>query len=269
MKVDFGLRHCPIKILDLGARAIPGELPRYKKLLRKEVCHVTAVDPDNSTNSLLLKENKNTRVLNVAAGSGTSEKLYSCKLGSCSSLIKPNISELSKYSGMVGFYEIESERVIETVRLDDMFQAETFDWLDIDIQGYELIALKHGVKLLKSVLGLQIEVSFFEKYVNQPLFGEIDTFLRGQGFNFHCFTGYGTRAPNTIKVNGSPINGINQWLWADAVYYRDPKSLPFEERSISSRKLAAIFHHLYSSYDFAAAFCMVLKPKKTLCIGII
>lgn len=55
--------------------------------------------------------------------------------------------------------------------------------------------------------------------IGQPLFRDVDTFLAERDFTFHCFTGYGTRSPRGVKVDGSSVNGINQWLWADAFYF--------------------------------------------------
>uniref|UniRef100_UPI001E36930B hypothetical protein n=1 Tax=Pseudomonas asplenii TaxID=53407 RepID=UPI001E36930B len=92
---------------------------------------------------------------------------------------------------------------------------------------------------------------FVEKYKKQPLFRDVDKFLSDQGFTFHCFTGYGTRSPFGVKVDGSPINGMNQWLWSDAFYFRSFTDLDFWRVGPRLVKLACVFHMVYQSYDFS------------------
>ena len=51
------------------------------------------------------------------------------------------------------------------------------DFIKLDIQGGEPNALK-GAKSLNKVLGLEIEIEFHKIYKNQPLFSDINTFMR-------------------------------------------------------------------------------------------
>jgi len=126
-----------------------------------------------------------------------------------------------------------------------VFSDAHFDYLDIDVQGYELEVLKSGGRNIKNLLGIHIEVSFVEKYVGQPLFRDVDVFLAERDFTFHCFTGYGTRSPRGVKVDGSSVNGINQWLWADAFYFHRLDDDEFWGVSNRLVKLACIFHCVY------------------------
>jgi len=56
------------------------------------------------------------------------------------------------------------------------------DFIKIDTQGSELFVLEGAVNTLKTVLGLEIEVEFNEIYESQPLFSDVDNFLRSRGF---------------------------------------------------------------------------------------
>lgn len=76
---------------------------------------------------------------------------------------------------------ISSELTVEQVRLDDMVDGE-IDILKLDLQGYELEALKGAERSLPSTKLILTEVEFVPLYENQPLFGDLDVFLRGQGF---------------------------------------------------------------------------------------
>ncbi|WP_426671943.1 FkbM family methyltransferase [Mucilaginibacter sp. McL0603] len=86
-------------------------------------------------------------------------------------------------------------------RLYDLIKENTIDIPDIiklDIQGFELEALKGMGDYIKSVRYLICEVSFKEYYHDQPQFLEIITYL-GQ-FNFRLFAmGYNT--PIGKKLN--------------------------------------------------------------------
>lgn len=95
-----------------------------------------------------------------------------------SSFLKP--SEIKKkYHGQK--VAISNEITVEQVRLDDMVDGD-IDILKLDLQGYELEALKGAERSLPSTKLVLTEVEFVPLYENQPLFGDMDVFLRAQGF---------------------------------------------------------------------------------------
>ncbi|MGI2299991.1 FkbM family methyltransferase [Candidatus Cardinium hertigii] len=153
---------------------------------------------------------------------------------------------------MKQFYRVIKRQHLKTRKLDEISKGKVYDFLKIDVQGYELEVLKNGIKTLLDVSAVHIEVSFVQKYTSQPLFRDIDYFLSNLGFKFHCFTGYGTRTPKTIYINNNPVSGINQWLWADAVYFKDIDNKEFWNYKDQLIKFALIAHHIYQSYDYAA-----------------
>lgn len=64
------------------------------------------------------------------------------------------------------------------------------------------------------------EVNFTELYVNQPLFSDVDIYLRKQGFtlgDLAITTGRGSRTISPIISKSHP----GFLLWADAFYFRD------------------------------------------------
>lgn len=71
---------------------------------------------------------------------------------------------------------------VQQVRLDQAISVEEIDILKLDLQGYELEALKGAGDLLNRVKTIITEVEFVPLYENQPLFGDIDLFLRNAGF---------------------------------------------------------------------------------------
>ncbi|HMP31920.1 MAG TPA: FkbM family methyltransferase [Saprospiraceae bacterium] len=56
------------------------------------------------------------------------------------------------------------------------------DFMWLDMQGYELSALKHGIELLKGCIIIYTEVSQIEDYKNQGLYEELVIFLKSQNF---------------------------------------------------------------------------------------
>ena len=63
------------------------------------------------------------------------------------------------------------------------FKKPSPDLIKLDTQGSELDILKSLSKNnLNNVLGIEIEVEFIEMYKNQPLFGEINSFLSKNNF---------------------------------------------------------------------------------------
>jgi hypothetical protein len=56
-------------------------------------------------------------------------------------------------------------------------------------------------------------------YKEQPLFADIDVFLRAQGFQLFRLAGTGRTFKPLIRDNS--FNSLSQLLWPDAVYVRD------------------------------------------------
>jgi FkbM family methyltransferase len=72
---------------------------------------------------------------------------------------------------------------VQQVRLEDVMPTGCeVDLLKLDLQGYELEALKGCGKLLERIKIITTEIEFVTLYGGQPLFGDIDVFLRAHGF---------------------------------------------------------------------------------------
>lgn len=96
------------------------------------------------------------------------------------------------------------------------------DFLSIDTQGSELEILQCAEDTLRDCVGVQLEVSFVARYINQPMFGEIDKFLTSRGFNFIRFTDLKEWAPLEADVE---FRGLKMHAETDALYIKSPKSL--------------------------------------------
>ena len=97
------------------------------------------------------------------------------------SILKP-AEALVKYHGKM--VEISDTIDVPQDRLDNLFDEEV-DVIKLDLQGYELEALKGSTSLLNRVKLILTEVEFIPLYKDQVLFSDIDAFLRQQGFMLH------------------------------------------------------------------------------------
>jgi FkbM family methyltransferase len=117
-----------------------------------------------------------------------------CAVGSVSRQIsfhiinKGDSSSILNPSNTFKFYhgnkaDIEQTIEVQMVRLDkEMIEEGSIDILKLDLQGYELEALKGCGKILERVKIITTEIEFVPLYDNQPLFADIDFFLRNNGF---------------------------------------------------------------------------------------
>ena len=168
----------------------------------------------------------------------------------CSSLLEPHQALADKLQNLGDLLRVVGTRTLETRRADDIAKTTCADFLKIDVQGGELLVLQGAVERLRDVVVVHTEVEFLPLYINQPLFADIDSFLRDQGFVFHTLIPFGRIfKPMVINNNGSAW--LRQVLWADAVYVRD--FMAFAELAPESLlKLAATLHENYESFDLAA-----------------
>jgi hypothetical protein len=171
------------------------------------------------------------------------------------SLYKPNTPLLDKFQLLSELTVPVAEHQVTTTRLDDIQEISNVDFIKIDVQGSELNVLRNAKRSLSSAVLIQTEISYVESYIGQPMFADVDKFLRTNGFQFHDFAGQGGRSfKPLLNVHGSIQNPLThtfrQKIWADAFYVKD--WMMFDRLPISKLfALAALLHDLVQSYDMA------------------
>jgi FkbM family methyltransferase len=105
--------------------------------------------------------------------------------------------------------EISQQTKVEQVRLDN--KLESVDILKLDLQGYELEALKGSRKILEDCKIVFLEVFFEEIYEGNAMYWEVDKFLRKNGFVIYNYYDLYTR------LNGNISGGDGIYLNRD--YY--------------------------------------------------
>lgn len=183
----------------------------------------------------------------------------------CSSLYQPNETYLARFYELPELVNLDFTVGVETTTLDAFCQEENIeeiDFLQIDVQGADLDVLQGAINLLnKTIYAIQIEVEFSHLYINQPLFADVDTFLRNQKFTL--FDLYSAHRPRYIIDQKSPKHSRGQILWADAFYLKDllgEKFITEEKSPLKILKLACIAD-VMGFYDYALELLIYLTKN--------
>ncbi len=157
--------------------------------------------------------------LGKAVGEST---LYVTQHPMCTSLYPPNEPFLARFSGLSEVMNLDFTVDIEITTLEQFCTQEgitEIDFLQVDVQGADLQVLEGAEQFVRdSVMAIQIEVEPSHLYVNQPLFADVDGYLRRQGYTlFDVAFARRTRKNSPIASQAHP----GQILWGDAFYFYD------------------------------------------------
>jgi FkbM family methyltransferase len=257
--LDFFPEKVDISILDIGAAL--GERPPYQSLVEAGRAQITGFEPNAVECERLNREyGKPHRFFPYFVGDGRPATFHETNWALTGSLYEPNSPLLEKFQNLAEVVRPVATHPVNTRRIDDIPEIDDVDFIKIDVQGSELAVFRSASRALSRALLVQTEVEFVELYRNQPMFADVDTFLRGNGFQFHTFSGFGGRAFKPL-VAGNDINmPFHQALWADAVYVRDWMRLG-ELDETKLRKYAILAHDLLQSYDLAHLVLATLDHK--------
>jgi len=212
----------PVVIIDVGARGgLSGTWEPLRGLMRG-----IGFEPDEDE----------CRRLNGATGANVSyvptalsnkkheAALYVTRKASCCSLLEPNSAFVDRFLNSEDF-EVTEVISVSCDTLDNVVQTEgieDIDFIKLDTQGSELWVLEGADRVLAEfcVFGIRVEVEFSPLYKNQPLFVDVDTYLRERGFAlFDIRARLGRKVRRTAPAGSGSFQG--QGLWSYALYFRD------------------------------------------------
>jgi FkbM family methyltransferase len=207
---------------------------------------------------LVAKGNPNFRYLKAAvAGKEGRRTFYVTRNAACSSLLPPDYELQKQFKDGANFFEVVAEEQIETVSLDAYLPTQgisEIDFLDLDTQGSELEIFQGGQRFLEtSIVAIKCEVEFLKLYRNQPVFSDLDAYLRG--FNFVLFDISRSRYRREAFPRDMLMRG--QLLWGDAIYLRDHAFFAERKARLNMFKLCLIAAHL-QFHDYALEIMGVL-----------
>lgn len=242
---------CTIKVVDVGANPIDGVAP-YAPLLAAGQAEVVGFEPNLDALAKLNKaKGPRETYLAHAVGDGRRHTLRHCVAPGMTSLLQPDPRVLALFHGFAEWARVVRTEEVDTVRLDDVPETLSLDLLKIDIQGAELMVFENALERLRGALVIHTEVEFLPMYIGQPLFSDVDRFLREHGFVLHRFEPLVSRTIKPLLRNNDPYAGFSQLFWADAVFVKDFIRLDNLD-SDQLIRLSVILHECYRSYDLVA-----------------
>lgn len=161
----------------------------------------------------------------------------------CSSLLEPDHDFWGGFHACAPQIEVEGRIPVRTNSLAWFARTNNLDYVDfveLDTQGTELEILEGAGDLLsRSVLGIRTEAEFSPMYVGQPLFADVDAFVRRNGFLLFDLSRHRYR-----RASFPHVRTQGQLLYGHALYFRDYRLLSAADRRKELVNLAIIagFH---------------------------
>jgi len=244
------LMHC-----DVGARwGIDKPWQSFRSLI-----DLLSFEPDKEEYELLMKNKSPEDMIYQYAlyKESKSASLNLTKSRGCSSIYKPNYDFLKNYADSKRF-QIEDVVTVTTASLDSLYNGSVIsnmDFIKIDVQGAELDILNGGKTFLREhILGIEIEVEFQPLYKEQPLFSDIDAYIRNS-LKLQIQDIRKTYWKHPAGIGIGAVKG--QLIFGDALYFRSPYEIlswcsHFDKREGSNKVLmACLMGIVYGYLDYS------------------
>lgn len=213
-----------ITMLDVGGAE--GAPSQFKWL--NPITNLVSFEPDTriyeqTLQSLKKSSFKSVKLITKAlSGKDKNRNLYLTQKQQCSSLLKPNMKILNNFPLASRFSIVKTES-LECSTLNEL-QSETghIDFIKIDTQGSELEILKEASYVLTTCLAIELETEFCPLYEGQPLFSEIELFLRDKGFqviDIDVYRWLNETSPSKATMD-SQLIGKGQTVFANSLFIK-------------------------------------------------
>ena len=274
------LQESPLVVVDVGAS---GGFEGHWGIYYGANCKLIGFEPDikecNRLNSLC---DANKVYYPTALSNEKSRKIFfSTQLSYASGLLRVNTEMTSRFEDNNNC-TVTGMSFVDTCDYDSFSQDNKLpkaDFIKLDTEGCELDILRGAEFALRdSVLGMSLEMLFQQWRISQPVFSEIDLFLRSKGFMLYDFTSqkYARKVlppyPTTwrMKPYGGGSTPVGQVIAGDFLYFRDPIQEVYSGDTIGSGwdhwrilKLASLYE-LYNLNDCAVELILFALEFKLL-----
>jgi FkbM family methyltransferase len=263
-------------IIDVGARK---DKARSNPTIKRDFnfiakgCNYVGYEPDSEEFKKLKKNNNqfwNTQNF-LPDALGEKEGVFNLNVYNqpgLSSKFKAKKDQFSLFSRSSYLGDLNKSIPVKVTTLDNSIKKNRISnpsFLKIDVQGMELEVFKGAKDFLQNqCLGIRVEVAFHQVYENQPLFFEVDSFLREFGFFPFEFAELHSWRRDSIKKYPftDPHTKINfskgQLMHGDIIYLKTPLSLP--KNNINNQKIRlALIAICYQHFDIAHYIFRSLK----------
>lgn len=226
-------------VMQVGGRGGPDP---YTKWLRfSGAIRTVGVEPESSG----IKKLEATKAYDHILTQALSDKagmapLYITKAKGWCSLRKPDEAAIRRVATRKCLetrpFEVVGTENVELTTFDSLKGAvPAVDYLQIDVQGWELQVLRGALQALPDIGIVELEVRFFPLYEDEPLFPEIDAFFREHGFGQFRMTYQGALEFGDKKVE------------ANACYQNLRLAQSQPEKLAALREYAAKKHEFYTN----------------------
>jgi FkbM family methyltransferase len=185
--------------------------------------------------------------------------IYNCVNPAVDSCYEPNSKLWARYTeGEI--YAVTKKTEISATTLDEILEKNRHtspNFIKIDVQGAELAAIQGARKAMSKCFAVEVEVEFTSLYQNQPLFSDIDSELRNNGFTFFDFRD-GQLHHETRLTKFPGMLGTGQLIAANAVYFKDyinTDTIP------TNPGISIICCLAYEKYDYAIELLYYYQEK--------
>jgi FkbM family methyltransferase len=185
------------------------------------LARVTGFEPDQDACSQLraiYQDEEAFRFLPHFVGRGGPATFHETNWFMTGSLYAPNVDLLQRFQGLAEVTHPVASHPVQTVALKDVPGITSIDMLKIDVQGAELDVFIGAGSLLEDALLIWTEVEFVPLYRDQPLFADVERYLREKGFQLFAFDYIASRLLRAFADSGHRPGRRAQVLWADALF---------------------------------------------------
>ncbi len=258
----------PLVLVDVGAR---GGLKRNWHAARQHL-RVLGFEPDKREYDRLTgtaTTDPATTWFDVALSNQSGPiRLHIARDRGLTSIFEPDRPFLDTFPQADRFDTVDVQQV-NADRLDALAEhrgVNDVDFLKVDTQGSELMVLEGAAQALdRWAIGVEVEVEFTPIYRQQPVFADVDRWLRTRGFLL-----FDLRPCYWKRAAGSSVGGPRgQIIWADALYLKSVPSLraTLDRLDPPTRKAkllkAVSIAVLYGYFDYAIEILTLLGDGLT------
>ena len=210
-----------LEVIDVGASSHGKLTEPYAPLILLSLARVTGFEPDQDACSQLraiYQDEEAFRFLPHFVGRGGPATFHETNWFMTGSLYAPNVDLLQRFQGLAEVTCPVASHPVQTVALKDVPGITSIDMLKIDVQGAELDVFIGAGSLLEDALLIWTEVEFVPLYRDQPLFADVERYLREKGFQLFAFDYIASRLLRAFADSGHRPGRRAQVLWADALF---------------------------------------------------
>jgi len=246
----------PIVICDIGASPIE-KTEFIDNLFENTNSRLIGFEPNISEFKKLTNSDRK-KFFNFAIGDGNEHELNICEFPGMSSFLKPDFDYLKMFHGFENWSKVIKTEKIITKKLNDL--EDKFDFIKLDVQGYESEVIKFGDRKIKDALVIQIESSPIPIYYNEKPFSFILKQLEDLGFVLHMFDNINSKIFKPMVIQNDVRIGLRHLFQLDCVFIKNFDEIKkLNEEKL--KKLILILFYSFRSYDLVDHLICNLEKK--------